>query len=560
VRKCPNKAKICSDIDEDVTSLKQFDADMIVTAISRCLEAILPDATFPKNLPPSMSVKLKITSSLATQIKDLGFRDDIGYQTILYCNEAEIRRVLMFLVERLPRDTSKIAHVEQTGYLPTLVKEIEQKVKRSLQQFWVPSCVLHNGYRKNETGYFFHSLGDSKPLHSKKLKIPRISQNLKNEALKQYWIHNVPVVTKQCSPKELVQSLLFEDCLINSESSYLRRCFSISSSKEDELPSQLLSNSSGLSQASPVSEANVAPVVESSSESKLQSLVEKVKEKKQECLELQESVKNYEMQLAQMDKMKIEEEEALQNMLAEVNLKTKTLTVISKEENLQKLKNLIEANKNKLLSLTEQWNKIQTPLLEEYKTLQSAISNEDLKQQQEQSKLRKLEETQRALTLDLKEKTQLEEQLRQKLEQINKSHNRSGYTRRILEIIGNIKKQDEEIQKILNDTKSVQREISTLTGQVDRSFTLADELIFRDAKHDETARKAYKLLAQLRDDCSSIIKGVTDLGAVERECRNLQEQIDSETAKETAVKLERVNKDLQEIRKETEVLLKQQPS
>jgi Tfp pilus assembly protein PilO len=53
---------------------------------------------------------------------------------------------------------------------------------------------------------------------------------------------------------------------------------------------------------------------------------------------------------------------------------------------------------------------------------------------------------------------------------------------------------------------------------------------------------------------------VTDLGAVERECRNLQEQIDSETAKETAVKLERVNKDLQEIRKETEVLLKQQPS
>jgi hypothetical protein len=44
----------------------------------------------------------------------------------------------------------------------------------------------------------------------------------------------------------------------------------------------------------------VAPVVESSSESKLHSLVEKVKEKKQECLELQESVKNYEMQLAQV--------------------------------------------------------------------------------------------------------------------------------------------------------------------------------------------------------------------------------------------------------------------
>jgi len=56
---------------------------------------------------------------------------------------------------------------------------------------------------------------------------------------------------------------------------------------------------------------------------------------------------------------------------------------------------------------------------------------------------------------------------------------RSAYTRRIMEIIGNICKQKEEIDKVLRDTKELQKEINNLTGQLDRSFTVADELIFR---------------------------------------------------------------------------------
>lgn len=463
---------------------------MIVTAISRCLETIIPDSQFPKKLPPSMSIKLKITSSLATQIKDLGFRDDIGYQTILYCNEAEIRRIFMFLIEKLPRESSKTIHVEQTGFIPTLVKEIELKVKNSLQQFWVPSTVLHNGYRKNDTGYSFNSLGNSRPLYTKRLKVPSSSLD-NNEALKQYWIRNVPAVTKQCSLKQLLPSLLFEDSLMCSQDPNLRKCLKISLNKE-EMPSQLLINSPELVQATTKSETEVT---ESETEIKIQSLLEELKLRKEKCLELEEAVKTCEKQLEQVKiyfydeivlycyfqalKIKTEDEETLQTTLAQVNLKSKTLTVISKEENLQKLKNMIEASKNKLLSLTEQWNKIQTPLLEEYKSLQNAISDKDLKRQQEQEKLRKLQETQKSLRIDQNEKAQLEEELRKKLQQINKTHNRSGYTRRILEIIGNIKKQDEEIQKILKDTKMVQREISNLTGQVDRSFTLADELIFR---------------------------------------------------------------------------------
>lgn len=39
--------------------------------------------------------------------QELGYRGEIGYQTFLYSNELEIRKVFMFLVDKLPKDTAE---------------------------------------------------------------------------------------------------------------------------------------------------------------------------------------------------------------------------------------------------------------------------------------------------------------------------------------------------------------------------------------------------------------------------------------------------------------------
>lgn len=103
--------------------------------------------------------------------------------------------------------------------------------------------------------------------------------------------------------------------------------------------------------------------------------------------------------------------------------------------------------------------------------------------------------------------------------------NRSAYTQRILEIINNIRKQRDEISKVLVDTREIQKEINTLTGRLERSFTVADELIFRDARTNEASRKAYKLLATLHSDCSELVNLVEETGATIREIRDLEEQV-----------------------------------
>lgn len=56
---------------------------------------------------------------------------------------------------------------------------------------------------------------------------------------------------------------------------------------------------------------------------------------------------------------------------------------------------------------------------------------------------------------------------------------RSSYTQRILEIISNIEKQKRDINKNLQDTRIVQKEINSLDGKVERCFISIDDLMFK---------------------------------------------------------------------------------
>ena len=84
-------------------------------------------------------------------------------------------------------------------------------------------------------------------------------------------------------------------------------------------------------------------------------------------------------------------------------------------------------------------------------------------------------------------------------ERMSKDLSRVAYTRRIMEIVHNIQRQKEDINKILGDTRMVQKEINQLAGKLERVFTTTDEQIYKDARKDEARRVAYKLLAKLRE-------------------------------------------------------------
>lgn len=145
--------------------------------------------------------------------------------------------------------------------------------------------------------------------------------------------------------------------------------------------------------------------------------------------------------------------------------------------------------------------------------------------QKKLDEFRLLREKERELVEEIRNKEQQFALLVTEVKKLPKETNRSAYTQRILEIINNVRKQKEDIEKVLNDTRHIKKEINTLSGRLERSFTVVDELIFRDARTNETPKKAYKLLATLHSDCSDLVDLVEETGAIIREIRDLEEQV-----------------------------------
>lgn len=157
----------------DVTSLKEFDSHLSVLAISSCLEAVLKETEIPKKLPPSMSAKMKMASTLSDHIKLLGFHGDMSYSTVLYGSELEIRRLLMFLIEKIPRDSLKTNMTVETSYMQTLLKQIDENVQLHTKHVWIPSSLLNKGFREYDGGkqYSVNSFGNSVPFISKHIVV-----------------------------------------------------------------------------------------------------------------------------------------------------------------------------------------------------------------------------------------------------------------------------------------------------------------------------------------------------------------------------------------------------
>lgn len=141
------------------------------------------------------------------------------------------------------------------------------------------------------------------------------------------------------------------------------------------------------------------------------------------------------------------------------------------------------------------------------------------------------------------------------LGKVNQKIDRSAYTSRILEIIGNIRKQRTDIDKILRDTRQVQKEINSVTGKLERQFTVTDDLLFGHAKRDEQTKVAYKLFLRAHAHHKALAMSIEETGKISREVRDVEEQIENNKTRNTSSNVQQVSRDLEQMTAENEKLL-----
>ncbi|XP_072745612.1 coiled-coil domain-containing protein 22 homolog [Anoplolepis gracilipes] len=562
--------QIGCDIEESVTNLSGFNTELVVEATVRCLEAIRPGLGLSTVLPVNMAARFRLGATLAQTCTELGYRGDIGYQTFLYNSEADLRRVFMFLIEKLPKESEKTVN-ESVSKVALLEKSVASAISQGLSIPWLPHYCHKKGIRNRGRA--------SIPYVSVNVEVP--VPNMEDD-YKDYYMRYLQPVPEQ------MQNI---SCFLPSMISYNARALNSSSMDIMDRISWLNSQ-----QSEKIAHSSTHNIVNELNKFSLENKTQTSADSQVEAelathtvLPDQERLKNKAKQEVEIENMKAECEnlrvniEEMQNEIKKLTAKLAHATITSQNEekelkineeqkkiqarayellqdgpeNIKKLECTIEISTNKLINLANQWEKHRVPLIMKYRQEREKHSTKANASQKKLDEIKLLKEKDKELQEECRNKDQQHSQLVAEVQKLPKEVNRSAYTQRILEIINNVRKQRDEISKVLADTREIQKEINTLTGRLERSFTVVDELIFRDARTNEASRKAYKLLATLHSDCNELVSLVEETGATIREIRDLEEQIDSESTKNVGANLERITADLKQMKQESAALTAQ---
>ncbi|XP_061908416.1 coiled-coil domain-containing protein 22 isoform X3 [Entelurus aequoreus] len=610
--------QVGTELSEEIEGVKSFTSELIVEAVVRCIRVIDPGlgSALPTSLPPGMSARFRVGMSLAQACQDIGYKGEIGYQTFLYSSETEIRSLLMFLVEKLPRESAE-ASDQPTGKSTILQRAIASAIKAQLVAPWLPpNCrlPLHGETQTSGVLYSFHSqrlsgahcVKDPGNKPQKEIQdyqrefLPPVTAQLSHNAsvvasiLEQHtaelsaaqeWDNewNSQGLLSRLTPQDYrarkrtrlrkrIEEQLRSAALPSAESAFgalgstsdlsdILQAFKGSASSD-----HILTKGSHFSHSQKFTftqEVDTAPSAvrqtdvdkHQSQQEELASLQHQFQQLCSDVDQLTTDMKHMRVTNAQvLDEMKQRE---LQNREEEekIQVKKKSIDLLpDAENNLLKLQGLVEASAKRVVSLASQWEKHRAPLIDQHRRLKEICSHQDMESSRKLSEIKVLHDKIRVSTEEAKQKEEIYKQLVSQLENLPKDVSRAAYTQRILEIVSNIKKQKEEITKILCDTKELQKEINSLTGKLDRTFAVTDELVFKDAKKDESVRKSYKYLAALHENCSQLIQTIEDTGTILREIRDLEEQIETENSNKTVANLERIVEDYKAIRQENSAL------
>ncbi|KAF3696433.1 Coiled-coil domain-containing protein 22 [Channa argus] len=544
-------------VNEEIDSVKQFNSELIVEAVVRCIRVINPGlgTALPTSLPPGMSARFRVGMSLAQACQDIGYKGEIGYQTFLYSNEPEIRSLLMFLVEKLPRESAE-ASDQQTEVMEYQRDILLPVTAQPSHHASVVASIMEQHTAELSAAQEWDNEWNSQGLLS------RLTPQ-------EYRSRKLTRLRKRIEEQLRSAALPSQDSSISGSRSTFDLSELLQAFRGSVPSDDVLTKGTHFTHTQKFTFAQESAAVTSSIPTGHQSEGD-IQLRQQEELasfqqQLQQLCSDVDQLTANMKLLSVTNTQVLDELKQrelgnseneeKIQVKKKTIDLLpDADNNLLKLQALVEASANRVVNLAAQWEKHRAPLIEEHRRLKEICSNQDLESSRKLAEIKSLHEKIRVATEEAKKKEEIHKQLVTELDNLPQDVSRSAYTQRILEIVSNIKKQKEEITKILTDTKELQKEINSLTGKLDRTFAVTDELVFKDAKKDESVRKSYKYLAALHENCNQLIQTIEDTGTILREIRDLEEQIETENGNKTVSNLERILDDYKAIRQENAVL------
>jgi hypothetical protein len=98
---------LCSSVPKSVKSARDFTPEALNAVLVNAMRLIAPDeattATLVEKLPANVAARHRVATAVANAIKAAGYGGEGGYNSLLYPNERDVRRLLSWVVQRIPR-------------------------------------------------------------------------------------------------------------------------------------------------------------------------------------------------------------------------------------------------------------------------------------------------------------------------------------------------------------------------------------------------------------------------------------------------------------------------
>lgn len=153
------------------------------------------------------------------------------------------------------------------------------------------------------------------------------------------------------------------------------------------------------------------------------------------------------------------------------------------EESKQKLEQSLEIANNRKEKLNAKFESHKQPLEVTLESFSGSNSIKLAKSEEKKASIKIVAQKIKEIQEDVRNKTEIQLQLKSELSEMKRVTERSAYTSRIIDIIKSIKKQNNDINEVLKDTKSLQKSINTVEGQLQRQFLASEDLIWNNVSN-----------------------------------------------------------------------------
>lgn len=529
--------------DFEVESMKDFDAEKTLEAVVKLLKAIIPDFSAPTSVPHNMVAKYNIGMKLADAITSLGFKGDLGYQSFLYSNEVELRRIFGFLIEKLPKD-EKPSPAQSTG--SKFKKALASVLRSELDKPWLPLYARPATTKRPFQPITVSTASEIVQITDRHIFIATI-------------LHaNASLRAKLTRPSKDEFARLVEVIQDKKAIPALQKESSMPEDAQDQAQEEVKTatmseNSEDVAAAVTESTPNPEQELELMDERRFQ-LDEELQEVDMELDKVTSEMVNVQLALEEVETLVEGEKHA-----DKLRSRAEELIVERGADGAMEFCNEYLTNlQAKSVKLATEWEEHRRPLVDQLRRLRQENTTRWGEQRSRRERIERLDRERQRMIQEYSLKKELVKQLQAEWDKLSAKDANvtqcSSYLTRIREIVSSVARQREEIEKILVDNRKQQREMNLLSDRLERTFAAAEIFFTHQSSRIDDAKRVHRHIIEIHKDCKSIFEAVEATGTIQREIRDLEERIDKERESKVVENLARITADFNQMKMENDAI------